>query len=163
MFLVNKDVYIIIETLYVSLQSYDERLRQQDLKTDSAFTMPYSYHHHHHQPQQQQQQQQQQHSPSSSSQTRQCLDRPTDHLQPSAGPLDDVGPGTAADLIDLSRSRRAAAATDGRRRPSAAVHPHRPAATTHAAAVRPSQVDFINLSNGVDRKNSDEQMGVRQA
>ena len=123
--------------VHVWLQSYDERVGPQDLKSDSTFMMPYNYHHHQHQSQQQQQQQPQpQPHPPSLSQARQCLDRSTDRLQPSAGHLD------AADLIDLSRSRRVVAATDERGRPSAAVHPHRSASTIRGSAIRPRPVSF---------------------
>ena len=136
----NKDEYIRFLLLFVFdvrlQQNFDERVQQHDLKSDATFMMPYNFHHHQQQSHHHQQQHQQ---PPSSSQPRQCLDRPTDRLQPSAGHPDDVNPATpavAADLIDLSRSSRAVASTDGRGRPSAAVHPHRPASSTRGPPTR---------------------------
>jgi len=119
-------------------QGYAERCQRQDLKSDSALSMPYNYHqpqHHHaqhHAPRQ--------HRPSSSL-SRHCeLDRAVDRLQ-------DGGPSNATELIDLSRSRGVVGADRGRSRPSAAVYPHRPASASRlASAARPPQVSFNQLT-----------------
>ena len=114
-------------------QGYAERCQRQDLKSDSALSMPYNYH----QPQHHNAQHHpaRQHRPSSSL-SRHCeLDR-----------LQDAGPSNAAELIDLSRSRGVVAADRGRSRPSAAVYPHRPASASRlASAARPPQVS-VNRS-----------------
>ena len=114
------------------------------MKSDLTFMLPYNY-------QQQQQPSQphqphhhQQNPPPSSSLARQAVDRSTDHVQPSAVHR-DVGNTPGADLIDLSRSRRVVPTTDRHGRPSAAVHPHRPASTMRGHTTTPAPVSSRSL------------------